>query len=152
MFKFLLPFLTFSTVDTGGAGGGGGETAPAPADAPAPASLPDPGAAPAPAAAPPTTVDIFDTSTDDLLGDDATYRDVKPVREGVTRARQEYGQIAEALDGLPADQREVVRLRFLEGWAFKEIAAHLERSEDSVAGLLKRGLRNLRKNFDATDQ
>lgn len=50
-----------------------------------------------------------------------------------------------ALEKLPPDQREAVRLRHLEGLTLAEIADRLGRSEDAVAGLLKRGMRTLRK-------
>ncbi len=56
-------------------------------------------------------------------------------------------RLARALEGLPHDQREAVRLRHLEGCNLKEIAAAMERSELAVAGLLKRGLKKLREHF-----
>jgi RNA polymerase sigma-70 factor (ECF subfamily) len=52
-----------------------------------------------------------------------------------------------ALEELPADQREAVRLRHLEGLPLAEIADRLGRSEDAVAGLLKRGMRTLRERL-----
>jgi RNA polymerase sigma-70 factor (ECF subfamily) len=55
--------------------------------------------------------------------------------------------LAQALETLPEDQREAVRLRHLEGWSLAELAARFERSEVAVAGLLKRGLRALRKRL-----
>jgi RNA polymerase sigma-70 factor (ECF subfamily) len=54
-------------------------------------------------------------------------------------------RIANALEQLPQDQREVVILRDLEGASISEIAAQLARSKKSVAGLLLRGRRNLRE-------
>ncbi len=56
-------------------------------------------------------------------------------------------RLAQAIDQLPADQSEAVRLRHLEGWTLAQLAAHFERSEVAVAGLLKRGLRGLRDKF-----
>ena len=55
-------------------------------------------------------------------------------------------QLAEALESLPDDQREAVRLRHLEGWSLKHIADSLGRSEEAVAGLIKRGMVGLRKH------
>lgn len=52
--------------------------------------------------------------------------------------------LAMALDQLPADQAEAIRLRHLEGWSLKAMAERLERSETAVAGLIKRGLHRLR--------
>ncbi len=55
--------------------------------------------------------------------------------------------LAQALQALPEDQREAVRLRHLEGWTLAQLASHFGRSEVAVAGLLKRGLRALRKKL-----
>jgi len=57
--------------------------------------------------------------------------------------------LAQAVDTLPDDQCEAIRLRYLEGWTLSQIAEHFDRSQVAVAGLLKRGLRGLRKYFDA---
>ena len=56
--------------------------------------------------------------------------------------------LAQAVETLPEDQREAIRLRYLEGWTLAQIAEHFDRSQVAVAGLLKRGLRGLRKYFD----
>jgi RNA polymerase sigma-70 factor (ECF subfamily) len=54
-------------------------------------------------------------------------------------------RIADALERLPEDQREVVILRDLQGASVGEIAAQLGRTRKSVAGLLLRGRRKLRE-------
>ena len=60
-------------------------------------------------------------------------------------ARRERGLLlAEALDSLPEDQRMAVELRYLGDCSLDEIAAMMERSKPSVAGLLRRGLEDLR--------
>jgi RNA polymerase sigma-70 factor (ECF subfamily) len=56
--------------------------------------------------------------------------------------------LARAIDGLPADQRLAVILRHLNGLALSEIANQMERSPQAVAGLLHRGLRQLRGVLD----
>lgn len=53
-------------------------------------------------------------------------------------------RLALALERLPADQREAVRLRHLEGWPIQRIADHMGRSLVATAGLIKRGLQALR--------
>jgi RNA polymerase sigma-70 factor (ECF subfamily) len=55
--------------------------------------------------------------------------------------------LAQSLEELPADQREAVRLRFLEGCSLAEIAERLSRSREAAAGLLKRGLFQLRSRL-----
>ncbi len=56
-------------------------------------------------------------------------------------------QLALAMDTLPEDQKEAIRLRHLEGWSLAQIAEHFKRSDVAVAGLVKRGLRGLRKQL-----
>jgi RNA polymerase sigma-70 factor, ECF subfamily len=64
-------------------------------------------------------------------------------------ARVEEAMIlARALDALPPDQREAVRLRHLEGRSLGDIAVRMQRSQAAVAGLLKRGMSALRKQLD----
>jgi RNA polymerase sigma-70 factor (ECF subfamily) len=56
-------------------------------------------------------------------------------------------ELAAALQTLPADQREAVRLRYLEGESVEEIARRMRRTRFSVAGLIKRGLLRLRSQL-----
>lgn len=58
-------------------------------------------------------------------------------------------KMAEALNRLPAAQREALMLQHFEGWSLAEIADHLQRTPAAVAGLLKRGLRQLRQELAA---
>ena len=48
------------------------------------------------------------------------------------------------LETLAPDRREVVELRYLDGHGLDEIAARLDKSRAAVAGLLRRGLDDLR--------
>jgi RNA polymerase sigma-70 factor (ECF subfamily) len=54
-----------------------------------------------------------------------------------------------ALDSLPAEQREVIVLRFLGGYTPREVAAFLGRSEDAVHALQHRGRRRLVRELTA---
>jgi RNA polymerase sigma-70 factor (ECF subfamily) len=56
-------------------------------------------------------------------------------------------RLSQALTALPDDQREAVRLRHLEGWALADIAQRLSRSPAATAGLIKRGMRELRRQL-----
>jgi RNA polymerase sigma-70 factor (ECF subfamily) len=60
---------------------------------------------------------------------------------------EEEQRLTEALTALPADQREAVRLRHLEGWALADIARRLGRSPAATAGLIKRGMQTLRRRL-----
>ena len=52
--------------------------------------------------------------------------------------------LANALARLPEFQREALVLHYWQGCTLAEIAGHLDRTTDAVAGLLKRGLKHLR--------
>jgi RNA polymerase sigma-70 factor (ECF subfamily) len=54
-------------------------------------------------------------------------------------------QLEDAIDELPDSQREAVRMRFLDEASLAEIAQRMDRSEDAVAGLLKRGMAQLKR-------
>jgi RNA polymerase sigma-70 factor (ECF subfamily) len=60
---------------------------------------------------------------------------------------EEVARLAEAVAGLPEDQGNAVRLKYLQGLSLKEVARQMGRSEDAAAGLLQRGLRGLRKKL-----
>ena len=58
--------------------------------------------------------------------------------------QEQLVRLAQALAELPEDQRSVLELRHLQGMSIEDISHRLERSEASVAGLLRRGLQKLR--------
>jgi RNA polymerase sigma-70 factor (ECF subfamily) len=66
-------------------------------------------------------------------------------------ARHEQALVlANALQRLPEDYREVIILRHFEGLPFAEVGRRLERSQDSVEKLWVRGLARLRQIMGAT--
>jgi RNA polymerase sigma-70 factor (ECF subfamily) len=76
---------------------------------------------------------------DELLAAQQTTPSERAVRnEDLTR-------LAEALDQLPPDQREVVTLKHLVGLTLVQISERLGRSPEAVAGLLFRGRIHLRE-------
>jgi RNA polymerase sigma-70 factor (ECF subfamily) len=64
--------------------------------------------------------------------------------EGAAKQEQLL-RLARALGGLPDDQRLAVEAHHLRGESVALIAAAMSRSEASVAGLLRRGLKRLRE-------
>jgi RNA polymerase sigma-70 factor (ECF subfamily) len=63
-------------------------------------------------------------------------------------ARQEEAvRLAEALAALPEAQREALILQHWQGWSLAEIGEHLSRTPAAVAGLIKRGLKQLRQTL-----
>ncbi len=64
-------------------------------------------------------------------------------------ARNEaFLQLAEALEGLPDDYRQVIVLRHVEGLPFGEVAKAMNRSVNSVEKLWIRGLAKLKQVMD----
>jgi RNA polymerase sigma-70 factor (ECF subfamily) len=53
-------------------------------------------------------------------------------------------RLADALTTLPEAQRQALVLHYWQDWTLPEIGRHLERSPAAVAGLLHRGLKQLR--------
>lgn len=75
-----------------------------------------------------------------LIGDFST--------PGTQAARNEQLlRLAAELDALPEDQRLAVELRHLHGLPLAEVAERLNRSRDAAAGLVIRGLRQLRQKM-----
>lgn len=65
---------------------------------------------------------------------------------------EETASLLTALETLPPDQLESVRLRYLDGLGVDEIAATTGKSRAAVAGLLRRGLAALRERLDPRPQ
>ena len=60
-------------------------------------------------------------------------------------------QLVAALGKLPEAQREALMLHYWTGWKLAQIAEHIGRSRKAVAGLIKRGLRQLRTEMGQGD-
>jgi RNA polymerase sigma-70 factor (ECF subfamily) len=56
-------------------------------------------------------------------------------------------RVAAAMDHLPEDQREALLLHYWQGWTTEQVAAQMGRSRAAVAGLLQRGLKDLRQQL-----
>ena len=62
--------------------------------------------------------------------------------------QEEILRMAATLATLPEGQRRAIELHHLQGWPLAEIAAELSTTKAAVAGLLHRGLKNLRMQLD----
>ena len=85
------------------------------------------------------------------LGDDvviAPYATAMALMVDPRAACSNLLRLANALLQLPEDQREVVTLKHLKNMPLQQIAEHLNRTTASVAGLLRRGLAQLRSILD----
>ena len=63
--------------------------------------------------------------------------------------REQVGQVAEALAELPTNQQEVLRLKFQNGFSYKQIAGITGLSVSNVGFLIHTGIGKLRDRFAA---
>ena len=73
-----------------------------------------------------------------------------PAAEVLTQERSIH--VADALAALPADYREVLMLRSIEGLGFPEVAKRMERSSGAVRMLWLRGIEKLRDQLELRGQ
>jgi RNA polymerase sigma factor (sigma-70 family) len=59
--------------------------------------------------------------------------------------QEESLQLAQALQQLPEDEREVLRLRYLEGQTLVQISEQLGLTKDAAVWLMQKGMRRLRQ-------
>jgi len=74
--------------------------------------------------------------------------DGSPQPSELAESDEKVARLAEALEQLPERQREAVVCQHWHGWPVAKIAAHLDCTALAVAGLLKRGLKQLRENLN----
>jgi RNA polymerase sigma-70 factor (ECF subfamily) len=96
----------------------------------------------------------LDVSCRETIEETASRLSAVPAGDATTPseyvARRERGVLlAAALESLPDDQRTAVELRYLGECTLEEIVSLMDRSRPSVAGLLRRGLEELRRNLGA---
>ncbi len=70
-----------------------------------------------------------------------------PSPSSALQQEEQIRRLVDALQNLPEAQREALMLQHWHGWSLAEIAEHLDRTPAAVAGLLKRGLRQLRESM-----
>ena len=85
-----------------------------------------------------------------LLNDQFVADQTSPSMKLMKQERSE--QLAEALLLLLDDERSAVILKHYHNWSIAEIAQHLGRTHDAVAGLLRRGLKKLREHLSEEAQ
>jgi RNA polymerase sigma-70 factor (ECF subfamily) len=73
--------------------------------------------------------------------------DGNPTAQTQAQRNEQAMRLADALDELPEAQREAIVLEYWQGWSLDEIGRHLNRSRSAVAGLIKRGMKQLRERM-----
>lgn len=81
-----------------------------------------------------------------MLGQDLMASVTSPSVQAVRR--EQAVLLADALEKLPKDYKEVIILRHIEGLPFAAVARRMERTEDSVQKLWLRALARLRQVFE----
>jgi RNA polymerase sigma-70 factor (ECF subfamily) len=74
----------------------------------------------------------------------ASLADPGPEAPEQVQRQERAVRLADALEQLPERQRDALVCKHWHGWPVARIAQHLECSNEAVAGLLKRGLKQLR--------
>jgi RNA polymerase sigma-70 factor, ECF subfamily len=88
-------------------------------------------------------------SSSRMLGHELAASLASPSQQAVQR--EQAVLLADALELLPVDYRDVIILRHLEGLTFPEVARRMERTQDSVEKLWLRALARLRKAFGSLE-
>ena len=60
---------------------------------------------------------------------------------------EEASQLRAAMQHLPDDEREAVRLRYFENWTLPQIGEHLGLTSDAVVWLMKRSMKHLKQHL-----
>jgi RNA polymerase sigma-70 factor (ECF subfamily) len=95
----------------------------------------------------------FDEAVEATHGRILTWPEVEdtlPLEE--LQKQEESLEVIERLAQLPKGEQVALELRYFEGWSYRQIAEYLDRSEQAVAGLLKRGLQHLREMYEQREE
>lgn len=79
------------------------------------------------------------------------HEDERLTPEQQAEAQENYTYLSQALEQLPFDQRELVRLRYVQELPFAQIAELMGKSEGTVRKMLSRTLRRLRTLYEQYD-
>ena len=83
---------------------------------------------------------------------EAVSADARPSPERETAGRLDYARLMALLETLPHRCREIVRLRKLEGWSQKEIAAHFNTTEKAVEKQVWLGVKAIREAWNEAEE
>lgn len=62
---------------------------------------------------------------------------------------EEAARMQAAVERLPADEQQALRLRYLEGRTLEDVSREMELTKDAVVWLIKRGMKQVRKSLES---
>jgi RNA polymerase sigma-70 factor (ECF subfamily) len=94
----------------------------------------------------------FERSLSDALDDSSHRLEAMVAVEGSSVSHkaikhEELLRLTKALEKLPDEQRHAIELKHLTGWRLEAISEQMGRTKQSVAGLLRRGMKELREHL-----
>jgi RNA polymerase sigma-70 factor (ECF subfamily) len=94
----------------------------------------------------------LERTLDQMLADssarmEALFTATVPGPDHLAEQAELFSRLAQAIETLPEAQRDALVLRYFRDLPVAEIARHLNRTPQAVAGLLHRGLEELRRHF-----
>jgi RNA polymerase sigma-70 factor (ECF subfamily) len=88
----------------------------------------------------------------DAIAEIESFRDdASPTPEQDAVARMDYARVLAFLAGLPERCGEIVRLRKIEGWSQKQIAAHFDTTEKAVEKQVWLGVRAIQRAWSQAE-
>jgi RNA polymerase sigma-70 factor (ECF subfamily) len=78
---------------------------------------------------------------------DLLYLDTQPTAAEVLDKKQQLKELQRALDTLPDGMRQIVMMRFIEGYSCKQVAETLSMSESNVRVIQYRALKKLKERL-----
>ena len=90
------------------------------------------------------TVDFFKANPGVVPLDESALTGSGKGQRNILATTDTQSDISEALSKLPEEKQKVVRMRYIEGFSFQEIARVLKKTEGAVRVIMHRSLRELR--------
>ncbi len=82
-------------------------------------------------------------------GEDSTSETTSPLQ--ILLAQEQQGRVRDALQQLTELDRQVLLLKYAEGWSYRDMAAHLGVTEQTIEYRLMKARRQLRSNLNSLD-
>ena len=85
---------------------------------------------------------------EERLGERELQRD-QATPSQIAVQNEETARLSQAIGQLPADEQQVLRLRYLDGRTLEEVSREMGLTRDAVVWLMKRGMKQVRRTLDS---